>query len=367
MSPSTITSPFPIEKVTQTKPSLDRISLGLVGLNFGRWIVLHHLLEEPAFTYFHLAALCDTNSAQLDKMTAELGDRFTGKTYATLDEMLDNPEIKVVGLFTGPVKRAELIRKIIRKGRDVITTKPFEIDAEAALAVLKEAGELGRVVVLNSPAPVLRPDLAKIFEWQKTYHLGQPIAARSEATASYVEKADGSWYDKPDLCPVAPIFRIGIYLINDLCNFFHNPESVFVQHSRLRTGRPTPDHAQMGIQYRSGALVNIFASFCVGDGDWYRNSLILNFEFGTVYRDAGAVRSDPARLTLVGCDGGDKRKIIDEVEIPQASDSYSWGKFHDMINGRTPPNLTTAEQIVEGIRIVNAMSRAELGHGVATV
>jgi predicted dehydrogenase len=367
MSESTPTSTLPLITTTPGSLVIDRISLGLVGLNFGRWIVLDHLLAEPAFRYFHLAALCDANLVRLDNMKAELGARFTGKTYTSLDEMLDNPEIRVVGLFTGPVKRAELIRKIIRKGKDVITTKPFELDAEAALAVLKEAGELGRVVVMNSPAPVLRPDLAKIFEWQKTHRLGQAIAARTEVTVSYSEKTDGSWYDKQELCPVAPIFRIGIYLINDLCNFFHDPESVFVQHSRIRTGRPTPDNAQMGIRYRNGALANVFASFCVEDGDWYRNSLTLNFERGTVYRDVGPVRSNPSRLTLVNCGAGEKRTIVDEVEINQASDFYSWNHFHDIIKGHTPPNVTSPEQIVEGIRIVNAMSRAELANGMAIV
>ena len=367
MLDSTPTSTFPLNTATPGNLSLDRISLGLVGLNFGRWIVLNHLLAESGSRYFHLAALCDANLAKLDNLKTELGPRFTGKTYTSLDEMLDNPEIRVVGLFTGPVKRAELIRKIIRKGKDVITTKPFELDAEAALAVLKEARELGRVVVLNSPAPVLRPDFAKIFEWQKTHRLGQAVAARAEATASYAEKADGSWYDQQELCPVAPIFRIGIYLINDLCNFFHDPESVFVQHSRIRTGRPTPDNAQMGIRYRNGALANVFASFCVEDGDWYRNSLILNFEHGTVYRDVGPVRTNPSRLTLIKCGAGEKRAIVDEVEITQASDSYPWNHFHDMIKGHTPPNMTSPEQIVEGIRIVNAMSRAELANGMATV
>ncbi len=366
--PSHTLSASPREPTLQTPLSTDPISLGLVGLNFGRWIVLDHLLTESGGAYFRLDALCDANPAQLDKMRVELGDRFNGKSYSSLDEMLANPEIKVVGLFTGPIKRAELIRKIIRCGKDVITTKPFELDAEAALAVLKEARKLGRIVVLNSPAPALSPEFAKILEWQQKYDLGPAIAARAEVTADYTEKADGNWYDDAKLCPVAPLFRLGIYLLNDLGNFFHHPESVVVQHSRLRTGRPTPDHAQMGIRYRDGALVNIFASFCVGDGDWYRNGLTLNFLRGTVYREMGPIRSEPSRLTLVGLgSGGNKREIVEEFDIVTGAHSYPWKQFHDIMKGWTPPNPVTPEQIVESIQIISAMSRAELGNGMARV
>ena len=355
------------KSLTHPSTITDRLPLGLVGLNFGRWMALHYLLLEPGINYFSLNALCDENPARLQNLKEELGPRFTGETYTSLDEMLEDPGIKVVGLFTGPIKRAELIRKIIHRGKDVITTKPFEIDAKAARVVLKEAEELGRVVVLNSPAPVLRPDLAKIFEWQKEYDLGQAIAARGEVTADYFETADGGWYDDRELCPVAPLFRLGIYLINDLGNFFQGAESVVVQHSRLRTGRPTPDHAQAGIRYRNGSLVNIFASFCVGDGDWYRNGLTINFERGTVYREMGPVRTDPPRLTLIGNNSERKRDVLAEFVIPQASDSYPWAQFHDLMHGRKPAHLTTHEQIVEGICIINALSRAELGNGVAQV
>ena len=341
--------------------------MGLVGLNFGRWVILDHLLNPPAKTYFELAALCDANPARLKDVQAELGDRFTGKTYLSLDEMLTDPEIKVVGLYTGPIKRAELIRKIIRSGRDVMTTKPFELDPEAARSVLEEARELGRVVALNSPSFTLAPDLAKIVEWQKKYDLGMPIAARAEATANYVEKADGGWQGDPLLCPVAPIFRIGIYLLNDLGHFFHQPERVFVQHSRLRTGRATPDHAQVGIRYRNGALVNVFASFCIGDGDYYKNSLVINFERGTVYRSLGPVRTPYPLLTLIGPDEKDQRRVIEEIQIPKESDGYAWADFHAAVQGQPPPNLTSPEQIVEGIRIINALSRAELGDGSAMV
>jgi hypothetical protein len=50
--------------------------------------------------------------------------------------LIADPNIPVIGLYTGPVGRAALIHRIIEAGKDVMTTKPFELDSEAALAVM---------------------------------------------------------------------------------------------------------------------------------------------------------------------------------------------------------------------------------------
>ena len=90
-----------------------------------------------------------------------------------------------------------MIRRIVSAGKDVITTKPFELDPRAARGALEEAAALGRVVHLNSPRPRLAADLRQILRWQQQYELGRPVAARAETWCSYREQADGSWYDDP--------------------------------------------------------------------------------------------------------------------------------------------------------------------------
>lgn len=347
--------------------SSDSIPLGLIGVNFGRYIIRDQLLKGPGQPYFHLAAICDANPSRLKEIEPILSGGFNGKLCNDLDEILRDPNIPVVGLFTGPVGRADLIRKIIRAGKDVITTKPFELDPEAALSVLEEARSLGRYVLLNSPGPVPSPDVQTLLDWQKKYNLGQAVAARTDVTASYHEKANGGWYDDPKLCPVAPIFRLGIYLLNDLWPFFPDPERVHVLHSRIHTERPTPDNAQLGIRYRNGALANVFASFCVHDGDWYRNSLVLNFERGTAYRNVGSAKKPGSHLSLVMTDESNQRQLVEEVLIPEGSGGYPWAIFHQILSGNAPANLTPPEHIVTAIRIIRAMSEAELGNGWADV
>lgn len=329
----------------------------MVGLNFGRHIADTQLLRGPGSSYFQLSGICDIDRQRAAKATEALGVRG----YADLDGILADPEIPAVALFTGPHRRSELIRKIIRAGKHVMTTKPFEVDPEAALSVLIEARELGRVVHLNSPAPVPAPDIVQIAAWRAKYDLGKAVGCRADVWAGYAEQADGTWLDDPDKCPIAPIFRLGIYLINDLVELFGDAEEVQVLASRLATGRPTPDNAQLGIRFKNGGLANIFSSFCVNDGDQYRNSLVLNFQNGTVYRNAGPSRAKDAdntvsELSLVLCkDGG---RTVAAQSQAGASGHYRWDLFHRALRGERIDGEITPEQIVGGIKIVRAMSEA---------
>src|SRR5690606_32877601 len=127
-----------------------------------------------------------------------------------LEDVLADPAIAASGLCTPPQGRAELVRRCLEAGKDVMTTKPFDLDLDAAAAVLTEARERGRVVHLNSPSPE-PPDLVQIEAWIREYDLGRPVAARAEMLTSVREEADGTWYDDPQRCPLAPMFRLGIY------------------------------------------------------------------------------------------------------------------------------------------------------------
>jgi predicted dehydrogenase len=338
--------------------NLPKIPIVVVGLNFGHYILDKQLLNGPGSPYFKVAGICDLDHERTREIAAQSGV----KAYGSLDEVLEDPSVPAVGLYTSPACRAHLLSKIIRAGKDVMTTKPFELDPKAALAVLQEARDLGRVIHLNSPSPVEPMDLSQISEWRNRYDLGLPVAARADVWASYAEKADGSWMDDPERCPVAPVFRLGIYLINDLISIFGRPEEVQVFSSRLVTGRPTPDNAQLGIRFASGALANIFASFCVRDGDHYRNSMVLNFQNGTVYRNMGPFRSPDAdnavsEMSLVIEKDGNR--VLTAQAKAHASGHYRWDLFYRAIKGEEIQGEVNAAHIVDGLKVIIAMAKAQ--------
>lgn len=339
---------------------MERARLGLVGLNFGRHIV-RDLMEGKGAEDIELCAVCDLDGEKVREHATAYGLRG----YTDINALLADPQIEAVGLFTGPAGRAGLVAKIIRAGKHVMTTKPLELDAGGMLAVLHEAREKRLAVHLNSPGPLPAADTAQILEWQAEFALGPAIGARWETYALYNEKPDGSWQDDPERCPVAPIFRLGIYGINELLQIFGPAQSVQVCHSRIFTGRPTPDNAQMSISFSSGGLASIYASFCIGNGRPYPNSLNLHFRNGSITRNTAptpqAEEDNGAQMTLQALDGAGSR-IIRQANFPShtRAGAYQWNNFKRAVRSGSPlPGEISPELLVNGIRLINAMARSE--------
>jgi predicted dehydrogenase len=137
---------------------MEKLRIGIVGLRFGKHIVENQIAQGPGKPYFELGGICDLN-VPLARAVAE---PHGVATYASFDAMLADARLPVIGLFTPPHGRAELVRKAIRAGKDVMTTKPFELDPEAALSVLQEARRLGRTVHMNSPGPLCAPEQVRV-------------------------------------------------------------------------------------------------------------------------------------------------------------------------------------------------------------
>jgi predicted dehydrogenase len=240
-----------------------------------------------------------------------------------------------------------------------MTTKPFELDAREADAALRGADAAGRVVYLNSPSPVLSPDLAAIREWMRD--IGRPVGCRAEVWCSYRERPDGSWYDDPARCPGGPLFRLGIYLVNDLVRLIGPVAAVQVMHTRLFTGRPTPDNALLALRFADGTLGSVYASFCVDDGQPYRNSLVIAGERGTIHRNVGV--ASPGR-PLEGCRLSLAARAADgtireeHATAAGTSGDYPWADFREAIRERRPPDAEFRGAVVAGVAVVEALRRA---------
>lgn len=343
---------------------MKRVRIAVVGLNFGKAIV-RQLSEGPAREWFDLVALADLDLAKAQTMAEPLG----AKAYPSLDELLARQDLDCVALITAPVGRAKLIDRILDAGKHVLTTKPFERDANEARRVLARARRLGLTMHVNSPSPILAPDLAQIAAWREQYHLGRPVGARAEVTANYSEQPDGGWLDDDDACPCAPLYRLGIYQINDLLQIFGPVQTVQVTQSRLRTRRPTTDNAMASLLFANGAIGSVYATFCAGDGQHYRNRLALNFEHGTVYREllpvVRAAHAHSPTLTLVTLVDGNP--VEQTVEVPFHSGAYCWRELADTVAGKPLPNATDDAIIVQGVEVINALARAARSGQTETV
>lgn len=348
---------------------MSKVKVGVVGLNFGKQII-ETIREGDAEPYFEVAAVCRRDREKCDAVAAEYGV----KAYYDIADLLADDEIPVIIDMTGPTGRAERLTAMIRAGKDVMTTKPFEQDSKAAAAVLAEARKLDRVIYLNSPAAVMNRDFATIRDWEEKYNLGRLVAGHHECWYKSVEKADGSWYDDPKQCPAAPVLRLGIYGINDMLQFFGEPEEVQLMETRLFTGRPTPDLARLSIKFKNGAIADTMDGWACQPG---RSSMALTlyYENGTVMRNPTLLpneqfnRGKGIYLCLLTKDDTDGMPTeVVRLQEHETSEFYAWEAFHTAVTTRKrPENETPDSVIVNGVRLLEAVARAAENGGVAKV
>lgn len=333
-----------------------RMKAAVVGLSFGGWVIENELLKEGS-KYFEIDSVCDLN----EEKAKSWGERLGVPYYTDMDRLLDERQIGACVLITGPVGRAKQIDKCIDRGIHVMTTKPFELTATEAERVLKRAREKGIVVQMNSPSPRPASYMKAILDYQKRFDLGRPIAYRAADWCSYREKPDGLWYDDSERCPVAPIFRLGIYMINEVASLMGDVEKVSVAESRIFTGRPTSDNALVSVLHKNGVVGSIFASFCVNDLQHYKCSYEINYERGTIYKAVKPRNSETSgnKVSMQVVYTKDGRQYMHEEEIEDSS-NYQWEVFYHCIGGAAYDDLVSDEQIVAGIRLIEMMKKEKM-------
>ncbi len=333
-----------------------RIRLALVGLNFGRHIVESELLSGSGFRHIELAGVCDFDREKAAGLAAQYGVRH----YGTLEEILKDPSVEAVALYTPPHGRSRMIEQSLLTGKHVMATKPFEDDAGAARRALNMARMRGKIVHLNSPAPLSCDEFIRFREWNEEFSLGRPVTAFWETHARYSEQADGSWMDNPGLCPAAPIFRLGIYGISDLVELCGPAAECRIIQNRTETGRPTMDNGMLSIRFENGCLGCIAASFRVDNGSPYRNTLLVHYEHGTVTRSIpGTLMPNDQILIGLQARGVTRQEILSDAN---RSGQYQWAEFQRAIREGRTIEQSYIERIVGTVELVNAFRSQASSH-----
>ncbi len=315
-----------------------------MGVNFGVWLIEHELLDGPGADSCELVGVCDLD---LDKARA-VGERFGVPAYNNYDAVLADPSVDAVVLMVGPAGRAALVEQAVLAGKPVMTTKPFETSSADAERALSAAASVGIPVFMNSPAPTPSADIRVIEEWITAYDLGRPVGYRASTWCSYRETADGSWYDDPLRAPVAPITRLGVYLLADVCRLMPPIAQVQVAESRLFTGRPTSDNAVVLVTHTDGTLGTVFSSFCIDDGQPYQLSLELNYERGTIYRSVGPATLGEVELNLSAMVAG--VRVVEHRTVARES-GYQWDTFRRACRGEDVGPVVAPEAIVQLVSV----------------
>lgn len=132
--------------------------------------------------------------------------------------------------------------------------------------------------------------------------------------------------------------------------------------SRLRTERPTSDHASLAVHFENGALATVRASFCVDDGEPYPDRISLEFERGRITRWMRRERHpdmsrDVAELEL-HLPGGEKQRFT--THRGDYAGWYDWAGFRDAVREGHGTPEEYCRKILHGLRLVDAMKSSSL-------
>jgi predicted dehydrogenase len=163
---------------------MKKLGLGVLGLGEGRSIISAGMHSD----LWNVAQVCDVNEALCRTRTAEFGlKRFT----TSYDEMLADPAVDVVGIYTPDHLHAEHTIRALQAGKHVICTKPFLDNLSRARDVLDAQRHSGRQVMVGQSSRFFEP-----FDRQRQHYGTGAFGELNTIEAHY--HADHRWFlDKP--------------------------------------------------------------------------------------------------------------------------------------------------------------------------
>jgi predicted dehydrogenase len=121
---------------------MKKLGLGVLGLGEGRSIISAGINSEM----WQVAQLCDVN----EQLGAERCREFNLDCFTTsFDDLLANPRVDVVGIYTPDHLHAQHIIKCLTAGKHVICTKPFLNGPDQAREVIEAQRASGKLVYVG--------------------------------------------------------------------------------------------------------------------------------------------------------------------------------------------------------------------------
>lgn len=288
--------------------------------------------------------------------------QFGGRTYASLQDVLDDRTVDAIVNLTIHQAHPEVITRALEAGKHVHSEKPLAMTyAECArLADLADARTLRL-----SAAPVVWLGEAQQTLWRALRQglVGTPRAVFAEVNWGRIE----SWHPNPaPFYEVGPVFDVAVYPITSLTTFFGPVRRVSSRGGILLAERRTkdgvafspgsPDYTVSTLEFAGGLQCRLTCNFYVGwhtrqkgfeihgdggslatDSIYAFDSLVEHAEFGGAWRPLPFVRAP-----FPGCEFA--RGVVELAE------ALSEGRPHRTTGRHAAHVVEVMQAILESIR-----------------
>ncbi|MCC3160400.1 Gfo/Idh/MocA family oxidoreductase [Hymenobacter sp. 15J16-1T3B] len=127
------------------------LKIAILGLGEGRSTMSAALQSEK----LELRAICDRNEELCRHRVAEF--QFQGRVTPNYQDLLDDPEIDIIAIYTPDHLHAQHVGQALRAGKHVVCTKPFIDDLSQAKELLALVEETGKKVFVGQSSRFFEP------------------------------------------------------------------------------------------------------------------------------------------------------------------------------------------------------------------
>jgi predicted dehydrogenase len=269
------------------------IGVGVIGLGMGKNMLA---INQDAASQLEVRGLCDTNATLLDQLQRQHGIAFTTADYR---ELIERPEIDVIGIYSPDHLHITHIEAAARAGKHIICTKPMVVGPEEAQRVV-ELVRQHQIKFLVGQTCRFVPHFVAAKKLYDDGDLGRPLLAEAHYVHDIRHVLDRTpWrYEHPQDF----LYGGACHPIDLLCWFFGPVEEVFVyaSQSHFDPRYTRHDNFLINLRFHNGVIARVLAIFGIVEPPLPMLGL-------SIYGDKGTIVND--QLVLDKIEGGPVLKM----------------------------------------------------------
>ena len=232
----------------------------------------NYIRNAKQYENIRFAAFADLDQERAAAKAEEYGN---GAIACTVDELLANPDIKIVLNITIPKAHYAVAKQALLAGKSVYNEKPLTISKEEGMELLKITGEKG-LRVGGAPDTFLGAGIQTCRKIIDDGLIGFPVGA----TAFMMGHGHESWHPDPEFyyeVGGGPMFDMGPYYLTALVNLLGPvakvagstrisfPERTITSEKKFgkKVKVEVPTHVVGLLDFKNGAIGTIITSFDV--------------------------------------------------------------------------------------------------------
>lgn len=268
----------------------DTLKTGPVGVGIiGAGVISKEYLDNlTSFPDIKVVAIGDLFEDAAAARAAEYGVPVHGG----VDAVLGNPDVEIVINLTIPAAHVEVATRAVNAGKHVWSEKPFSLDRESGLGLLKTADAAG-VRLGCAPDTFLGAGLQTARRMIERGDIGVPLTALTLMQSPGPE----SWHPNPAFLfqdGAGPLFDIGPYYLTTLVQTFGSVRRVAAFGSKSKETRVIGSGPKAGEEFAVTVPTHVSSILEFGGGE----SAQSIFSFDSPFKRAGFVEITGTEATI---------------------------------------------------------------------